>query len=808
MLKSSKFVVNLVLVVIANVCWFFSLNLFVSCESSHIIDLIENSVSSSSSSSSSSSINSEFSSNFVSIESDFYAKNSNKKHFLNDILVFISQDLVRKEPTNNQKQSFHLSMSKYLMESFLCPFKNNYKDLRNDCSSSSNTPNTRYKKPIRIVARALESYLSLADVKLLYEQIQEIYFKSKTAAPNDAAFKSLHGILILGDGKFLKSLNLLLRNLNVSIVAFDTVNHNFLKEAENSPPIDSIKHTIGVAEHLRKYTQLENVNFYFSCKNEINLLKNYKNKNGDSRSIKTITSVKNVLKHFSAAIAVSQESTAPRPPSFYSKSLNRNQYKKKKVKYKRQNDYASINSYHNSNFLNQNQNNHFWETTINPTFKSKIKKNSLKYTDVSLFFQDTSSTDLVVIKSNLDTFINIINCYSILKEKYFSNSSNIKSTFHPYRYFIWIPDLSKNLLQKQQYTLNDLLNMNNKTESFKIYIQNWHFDLDIALNLMINSAMIGNYDFDQIFRSFTRISLNLLRDSSIQNRLDFRVKDSSLIFLNNFPLNHLATTKEKLTYRIVSNNIEPFVIVSRLDEDLDPIADSDECKDGIPCLDLGQDINLHELAKNLDTNSEINKHLNEMLLKEKTISSIRNFKKHFNKSKLSTIGKAKCCTGYVINLLQKLASDLDFELEFYFLSARKYASFLSQNNSMMNSSSDKWNDAINHVRTGMAHIAAGPYTVTQERMSYADFTVPFLYTPYGILIKQEKKGVDDLFMFMRPFTYLHWGMLVLFGFWSAFSLAILEFNSPFGLNPKGRQRARNYTLGSAVSMVISLMVIF
>ena len=33
----------------------------------------------------------------------------------------------------------------------------------------------------------------------------------------------------------------------------------------------------------------------------------------------------------------------------------------------------------------------------------------------------------------------------------------------------------------------------------------------------------------------------------------------------------------------------------------------------------------------------------------------------------------------------------------------------------------------------------------------------------------------------------------------------MEFNSPFGLNPKGRARIRNYTLGSGISMVMSLM---
>lgn len=59
--------------------------------------------------------------------------------------------------------------------------------------------------------------------------------------------------------------------------------------------------------------------------------------------------------------------------------------------------------------------------------------------------------------------------------------------------------------------------------------------------------------------------------------------------------------------------------------------------------------------------------------------------------------------------------------------------------------------------------------------------------------------------FLKPFSNLHWVAMFLFAITSAVALSLLEFNSPFGLNPKGRQRARNYTLGSGISMIISLM---
>jgi ionotropic glutamate receptor NMDA 3A len=209
----------------------------------------------------------------------------------------------------------------------------------------------------------------------------------------------------------------------------------------------------------------------------------------------------------------------------------------------------------------------------------------------------------------------------------------------------------------------------------------------------------------------------------------------------------------------------------------------------------------------------LSKAMSQLFNMEQTISLIKNFKhfsdKNSNSTEFSDRVKTKCCTGYMINLLQRMAQDLDFEFDFYFLSNKKHhvppmiEQESAQESPVVNH--DEMSDAINHVIKGLAHMAVGPYSLTVDRLKRIDFSMPFLYSGYALLIKQEKKGVDDLFMFMKPFTYLHWALIVFFALGSAISLAMLEFNSPFGLNPKGRQRARNYTLGSAISMVISLM---
>ena len=162
--------------------------------------------------------------------------------------------------------------------------------------------------------------------------------------------------------------------------------------------------------------------------------------------------------------------------------------------------------------------------------------------------------------------------------------------------------------------------------------------------------------------------------------------------------------------------------------------------------------------------------------KEQTISLIKNFKyfSDIEETEFNDRVKTKCCTGYIVNLLQRMAQDLDFEFELYFLSNKKYhqATRVTENSSARNT--DEWSDAINHVIKGLAHMAAGPYSLTQDRLKLIDFSMPFLYSGYALLIKQEKKGADDLFMFMKPFTYFHWALIVFFSLTSAIALALLE----------------------------------
>lgn len=260
--------------------------------------------------------------------------------------------------------------------------------------------------------------------------------------------------------------------------------------------------------------------------------------------------------------------------------------------------------------------------------------------------------------------------------------------------------------------------------------------------------------------------------------------------------------QNKPSYRVVGVNTEPFIFMSEIDyyQINHTSTLKNECQDGIPCLEIEYYKNFHKISP-INSNFKLLNQINNIINREHLIKLIRGFDNAFSyKSKyfINNFNKIhkKCCTGYIVNLLQKLSNDLNIDFELYIFPKEDYGKY--------DNKSQLWSGAINHLISDVAHLIVGPFSMTEERAQYVDFTTPFLYSGYSLLIKQDY-NTYDVFMFMKPFTYLHWALIIMFAFISASSLAWLEFNSPFGLNPKGRQRARNYTLGSAISMVVSLM---
>lgn len=80
-----------------------------------------------------------------------------------------------------------------------------------------------------------------------------------------------------------------------------------------------------------------------------------------------------------------------------------------------------------------------------------------------------------------------------------------------------------------------------------------------------------------------------------------------------------------------------------------------------------------------------------------------------------------------------------------------------------------------------------------SRSQVIDYTVPYFYS--GVSFLAAPKHTDDipLLAFLLPFSFELWIAIFTSLHVTAIAVAIYEWLSPFGLNPWGRQRSKNFT---------------
>lgn len=85
-----------------------------------------------------------------------------------------------------------------------------------------------------------------------------------------------------------------------------------------------------------------------------------------------------------------------------------------------------------------------------------------------------------------------------------------------------------------------------------------------------------------------------------------------------------------------------------------------------------------------------------------------------------------------------------------------------------------------------------------------DYSVPFFYSGVSCLARSQFSEVPFT-AFLIPFSYQLWFAIFASLHATAIAAAIYEWLSPFGLNPWGRQRTKNFTLASALWVMWSLL---
>lgn len=85
----------------------------------------------------------------------------------------------------------------------------------------------------------------------------------------------------------------------------------------------------------------------------------------------------------------------------------------------------------------------------------------------------------------------------------------------------------------------------------------------------------------------------------------------------------------------------------------------------------------------------------------------------------------KCCYGYCIDLLEKLAEDMGFTFDLYIVGDGKYGGFKN----------GRWTGLVGDLLSGAAHLAVTSFSINSARSQVIDFTSPFFSTSLGILVR-------------------------------------------------------------------------
>ncbi|XP_077418267.1 glutamate receptor ionotropic, NMDA 3B isoform X2 [Vanacampus margaritifer] len=156
----------------------------------------------------------------------------------------------------------------------------------------------------------------------------------------------------------------------------------------------------------------------------------------------------------------------------------------------------------------------------------------------------------------------------------------------------------------------------------------------------------------------------------------------------------------------------------------------------------------------------------------------------------------KCCYGYCIDLLEKLAEDMGFTFDLYIVGDGKYGA--------TSGGGGRWTGLVGDLRSGTADMAVTSFSINSARSRVIDFTSPFYSTSLGILVR-SRDSAAPIGAFMWP---LHWSMWV--GIFvtlhlTALFLTLYEWNSPFGMTPHGRNRVRVFSYSSALNLCYAIL---
>ena len=125
------------------------------------------------------------------------------------------------------------------------------------------------------------------------------------------------------------------------------------------------------------------------------------------------------------------------------------------------------------------------------------------------------------------------------------------------------------------------------------------------------------------------------------------------------------------------------------------------------------------------------------------------FPKNGNLTSSTNTSEYKCCTGFIIDLLDKLEPTVGFKSTIHIVKDGMFGS--------NDPKTGRWNGMIGELVRNEADIAASTLTITSKRSKVVDFTYPFVEVSSGIMVSTQSvsHSVWD-FVFVDTFSGYLW----------------------------------------------------
>ncbi|KAM9390907.1 LOW QUALITY PROTEIN: glutamate receptor ionotropic, NMDA 2A-like, partial [Salvelinus alpinus] len=159
----------------------------------------------------------------------------------------------------------------------------------------------------------------------------------------------------------------------------------------------------------------------------------------------------------------------------------------------------------------------------------------------------------------------------------------------------------------------------------------------------------------------------------------------------------------------------------------------------------------------------------------------------------------KCCKGFCIDILKKIAKYVKFTYDLYLVTNGKHGKKIN----------NVWNGMVGEVVYKKAVMAVGSLTINEERSEVIDFSVPFVETGISVMVSRSNGTVSPS-AFLEPFSATVWIMMfVMLLLVTAMAVFMFEYISPLGFNrnlAQGRDpHGPSFTMGKAVWLLWGLV---